>query len=537
MDPRRITTHFDRLTNVAVLVGAVLLVALFARSYFPKAAPKPYPDPMRRGTVLRKIDGVDLHQSMRTLILALSTNCRYCTQSMPFYKGLTQRIDTEAGKSTQLVALFPESRQAVDSYLQSHQLTVKSVPGVSYGALKIPFTPSLILVDSNGEVLSSWGGTLSADEQKDVYAAISPPAPISLKPAHSGSAEVSQTISLFDENSPLVEIRPSEELLGPSPADEKLLTAVRRQINQLSVDQEGNIYLVLWHKIIEYTGAGKLVRVTEVPEGFKGAFCVDDHGELYVACEAGISRYDQAASRTLVVPVARLPYSPQSYVLKMDYDRDFKKLYLQIYDPVAVSQSLVSLDPATGETRKIHRQTRQVKFTPAYAPGAFDFALGADQIFVSDIYEYKVHIYSKRTGQYLTEFHKSAPLRPIGERDGYLVNRKMTVGNLVGASLLKNYPPILHLGVASQGNLTVWTSQRDQQLRQKVDVYDRELNLLGVDFKYAHPTISNYVFANDKVYVPDFGFGRAFQNQDVSPLDVPSKALGVKVFKDSLHRI
>ncbi|MGH9961305.1 MAG: hypothetical protein ACREBC_29970, partial [Pyrinomonadaceae bacterium] len=207
------------------------------------------------------------------------------------------------------------------------------------------------------------------------------------------------------------------------------------------------------------------------------------------------------------------------------------------YEPTAVSQTLYRLNPITGESRAIHKQDNQVRFTAAYAPGAFDFAIGKDHLFVSDIHQYKIAIYSRQSGEYVKHFSKFVMPQPINDKDGVLINRKMTIGNLTGAESLRNYPPIFHLGFTSQGYLAVWTCYRDRQLRQQIDVYDSAMNFVGVDYKYAHPTISNYVFANNKVYVPDFGFGRTLNTAGVSPLDVPIKALGVKIFDDSFHRI
>jgi hypothetical protein len=166
---RKLGVNFDRITNIAVVVAAILLIGLFAKAYFfPPRPPHSSPDPAKRGTVLHNIEGVDLHKSLRTVILALSTNCRYCTQSLPFYKELMARAAKEAASSVQVVAIFPEQRADVDVYTKSHELAVNSVAGVKLNSLQIPLTPSVILVDSNAEVLGWWEGKLSEEEQTDV---------------------------------------------------------------------------------------------------------------------------------------------------------------------------------------------------------------------------------------------------------------------------------------------------------------------------------------------------------------------------------
>jgi hypothetical protein len=536
MIPRKLGVSFDRVINVAVVVAAVLLIGLFGKSYFFSPA-RSSPDPVKRGTVLRTIEGVDLHKSLRTLILALSTNCRYCTQSVPFYKELLARSAKEAAGSIQVIAVFPESRSEVDAYTKSHELSVDSIPNVKLSSLQIPFTPSVILVDSNAEVLGSWGGKLSDEEQKDVFNVLAAPTKAAASDPAS-SATITQTVSLFDENRPISDIRPAdEELLKADPTDDKILNVARRQVSHFAVDSSGNAYLLMWHRIIEYDGNGRVRWSVATPEGFKGAFCVDDLGQLYVTGKAGLEIYSASNDPKLLIPAAKLPYSQQAIVIKIVNDAIYKKLYIQAYDPVAVSQALFAVDPVTAESKTIYEQRKQVKFTPSYAPGAFDFALGTDQVFVSDIYDYRVYFFSRSSGKHLGEFHKPMSSQPVSDKDGFLVNRKMTVGELTAPGTLKNYSPILHLSVTNQGYLLVWTSERDRQLRQRVDVYDSKMNFLGVDLKYADPGFSNYIFANGKVYVPDFGFGRPFPTQGITPLDVPSRPLGLKVFDDSFQRI
>ena len=59
------------------------------------------------------------------------------------------------------------------------------------------------------------------------------------------------------------------------------------------------------------------------------------------------------------------------------------------------------------------------------------------------------------------------------------------------------------------------------------------LDFLGTDLKYMDPGRSNYVFSNNKVYVPDFGFNRQIEAKWLSPLDVPYKPFSLKIFQES----
>jgi hypothetical protein len=58
------------------------------------------------------------------------------------------------------------------------------------------------------------------------------------------------------------------------------------------------------------------------------------------------------------------------------------------------------------------------------------------------------------------------------------------------------------------------------------------MNFLGVDKKYMHPQTNNYVFANNRVYAPDFAFGVEVKVDSLSPLEVPSRPIALKVFAE-----
>ncbi len=106
----------------------------------------------------------------------------------------------------------------------------------------------------------------------------------------------------------------------------------------------------------------------------------------------------------------------------------------------------------------------------------------------------------------------------------------MSISGLGQGGGLRNYPPILHLNYTDQGNLLVWTSQRDASGRQVVEVYDAQHKKVGADLKFINPGRSNLVFLNGKVYVPDYGFGQPASAYTGSPLEIPAAPLALKVF-------
>jgi hypothetical protein len=104
-----------------------------------------------------------------TVLLALKSTCRYCSDSMAFYGRLQHRIQDAHGH---LVVLWQDTAGLARDYLQGHRLSVDSVVLVSFARLGIPGTPTLMLVDPAGMVRGVWIGYLAEAEQNEVLSAV-----------------------------------------------------------------------------------------------------------------------------------------------------------------------------------------------------------------------------------------------------------------------------------------------------------------------------------------------------------------------------
>jgi hypothetical protein len=109
----------------------------------------------------------------------------------------------------------------------------------------------------------------------------------------------------------------------------------------------------------------------------------------------------------------------------------------------------------------------------------------------------------------------------------------MTIGGINSSDSLKKIPPILHLNITNNGSLLVWTSERDEKLRQLIHIYDKDLNFVGIDYQYTHPELNTYNFRNGKIYVPDYGFGKEINTASISPMEIPNRHYSIKVFTES----
>jgi hypothetical protein len=155
--------------NIAIVVVAILLGVVLVRKYLlPDAhAPIPPVPTIAPGTKL-SLPNVDWQVNGRTLLLALSTTCRFCTESGPFY----QRVAQERAKNQniRLVAVFPQSVAEAQKYLSDMGVTVDEVREARLDSIGVMATPTLILANAEGAVVESWVGKLPGERESELLA-------------------------------------------------------------------------------------------------------------------------------------------------------------------------------------------------------------------------------------------------------------------------------------------------------------------------------------------------------------------------------
>lgn len=518
---KRLKSILDVTTNIVVILFAVVAIGVLVKNYFSPQSVKTSVA-VKKGSVFPEIVGVDYKQAPQTLILALNVDCRYCTRSVPFYNSIATAREENQGKSNIVAAFINKDPALVKSYADEKQLSVQAISGVDLDKLGVHSTPTLILVDSAGKVLDSWSGELQPDGEREVFAALSLP----YKPkagSTSTAANVKKTIDIFDEQKTAISIRPQVEPQN-DPA---------HFVEVFDVNSRGDVYLAYDKFMYRYDADGKPKDTRPLPADFRSPFCIDESGNVYAVVGSKLSVFSPELIKVRDVSLG--DRSPQeAFTLKLALDRKQQSLYIQTYIPEPLSQVLYKINLKSQQVTEVYRLPKPVRFNPTYTPGAFDFALGEKFLYISDIYDYKVYLYSLEDGSLAKTIDRPYDQRPIEQEDGRLHIRKMTIGGLGQGDGLRNYPPILHLNYTDKGNLLIWTSERDASGRQVVDVYDAQLKQIGTDLKFMNPGRSNLLFLNRKVYVPDYGFGRPASAYAGSPLEIPGAPLALKVFDASL---
>lgn len=168
-----LSRKIETTANVATIIVAVLLSAVLIKLYMlPSRAASKAPvvsvPEVRRG---KNLDGhlldVDWKKNHRTLVLAISTTCHYCNESVPFFRTLGP-----AGKDVRMVAVLPQPVNEARQYLSNAEVHVDDVRQVPLTTLGVRGTPTLLLVNDSGVVTDVWVGKLEPDQQTQVLAAL-----------------------------------------------------------------------------------------------------------------------------------------------------------------------------------------------------------------------------------------------------------------------------------------------------------------------------------------------------------------------------
>ncbi|HEX8070987.1 MAG TPA: hypothetical protein VF546_13610 [Pyrinomonadaceae bacterium] len=157
----------DLLANLAIIVVAILLSVVLVKNYLlhnPPLNNSPAPQGVETRVGERlALSGVEWSKNGRTLLLALSTTCHFCSDSAPFYR---QLIKERGG--VHLVAVLPQPVAEGQKYLDRLGLSVDEVKQAPLASLGVSGTPTLFLIDNNGTVLNTWFGQLPAEQETAV---------------------------------------------------------------------------------------------------------------------------------------------------------------------------------------------------------------------------------------------------------------------------------------------------------------------------------------------------------------------------------
>ena len=164
---KSITQRLEFLTNLAIVVAAVLRSIVLIKSYL---LPDHSKDGSRAGRVSAGVQvsltGVDWSNKNQTLLLVLQNGYHLCTESAAFYQRLVQ--ETVGRGDIHLIAVLPQAPDESKKYLDDLGVAIEEVKQANLDSIGVHGTPTLILVNDQGVVMTSWVGKLSADGETEV---------------------------------------------------------------------------------------------------------------------------------------------------------------------------------------------------------------------------------------------------------------------------------------------------------------------------------------------------------------------------------
>lgn len=154
--------------NIAIILLAILLGVVLTKNYlWPRkdvGAPENRQRTMIQPGAKAPLLNVDWEHNGQTLILALSNDCHYCTESAAFYQKIVKQ---RQGKSLKVIAVFPQDIQSGQDYLNRLGVAVDEVRQVPLSSIQVNGTPTLLLVDNQGVVKEVWVGKLPSDKESE----------------------------------------------------------------------------------------------------------------------------------------------------------------------------------------------------------------------------------------------------------------------------------------------------------------------------------------------------------------------------------
>lgn len=159
--------RLEVLVNIAILCAFLMVAALAAQKLFHPRAAERLSGPEIGAKV--SLAGVDWSKSSRTLVLALSTTCHFCSESAGFYKRL---VPEATGHGVSIVAVLPQPTAEGRSYLDGLGLHVEDVVQAPVTAVDGAGTPTLLIVDSGGRISKAWVGKLAPEREQQVFVSL-----------------------------------------------------------------------------------------------------------------------------------------------------------------------------------------------------------------------------------------------------------------------------------------------------------------------------------------------------------------------------
>ena len=167
----QVTRKIETVANLSIIIAALLFCTTLVRDkWLYKAgtafAPSAQTENRLQGASLH-ITGINWDRADKTLVMALSTHCHFCQESVPFYKQLSL-LPVVKSKRVMIVTIFPQQQNEAEAFVKTGDIQADAVLSMPLQTLGASSTPTLLLVYRAGKVERLWIGVLSPSQRKDL---------------------------------------------------------------------------------------------------------------------------------------------------------------------------------------------------------------------------------------------------------------------------------------------------------------------------------------------------------------------------------
>lgn len=158
----------EKAANLAFIVACVALVSIGVAERVIPAEPGRAIQGIAKGQSL-DVPGLN-RGATRTVLVAVSSTCRFCTESMEFYRRLTAQ-ERRFPEAIRIAFMSREPLDTLRDYLVQHKVEASATLEVP-ASFSVTGTPALFLLDPDARVIDGWLGRLHPDQEEDVWQAL-----------------------------------------------------------------------------------------------------------------------------------------------------------------------------------------------------------------------------------------------------------------------------------------------------------------------------------------------------------------------------
>jgi len=162
----------DTVANIAIIVVCAIAAFVLIRQNFfnpnqQQAGQRP-PE-VKAGEQFDALRQVVPAGADRAMVVAFSPTCHFCTESMPFYKRLVEQRN-QKGSNTKVIAAVPNDAAKAEEQktMTSAGVQPDALVALNFQDIKVPGTPTILLVDNQGKVLDVWVGKQDSSGEEEI---------------------------------------------------------------------------------------------------------------------------------------------------------------------------------------------------------------------------------------------------------------------------------------------------------------------------------------------------------------------------------